>query len=111
MYATRLFNLTITNVPGPAGDALRLRLAGSSDVWPIVPLAAEHAIGIAVLSYDGEICFCLNADPDAMPDLEILRAGIEQSIAELLELARRGGLRILQYQYLSAVVADFLTCP
>ncbi len=87
MYATRLFNLTITNVPGPPSD---LYAYGSrvEEIWPIVPLAAEHAIGIAVLSYGGNISFCLNADPDAMPDLETLREGIEKSIAELAELAR-----------------------
>ncbi len=86
MYATRLFNLTVTNVPGPPGDLYAL---GSKveQIWPIVPLAADHAIGIAVLSYGDEICFCLNADQDAMPDLEVLRDGIERSITELSELA------------------------
>ena len=87
MYATRLFNLTITNVPGPPA-ALYAFGARVEEVWPLVPLAAEHAIGIAILSYAGNICICLNADPDAVPDLEVLRSGIESSIAELKELAR-----------------------
>jgi len=89
MYATRLFNLTITNVPGPRTDVYAFG-ARAEEVWPIVPLAAEHSIGIAVLSYAGNVCFCLNADPDAVPDLEVLRGGIEAAIATLGELAAAG---------------------
>ena len=87
MYATRLFNLTITNVPGPQTPLYSFG-AQVEEVWPLVPLAAEHAIGIAILSYAGDICICLNADPDAVPDLEVLRSGIEDAIADLKELAR-----------------------
>ena len=49
---TRMFNLTITNVPGPQSRCTRSarRCAGSI---PLVPLSAEHAVGIAVVSYDG----------------------------------------------------------
>ncbi|GIK78620.1 MAG: diacylglycerol O-acyltransferase [Actinomycetes bacterium] len=95
MYATRLFNLTITNVPGPRTDVYAFG-ARAEEVWPIVPLAAEHAIGIAVLSYGGNACFCINADPDAVPDLAVLREGIAEAIAALAELAGadgRGGER------------------
>lgn len=82
LFATRLFNLTITNVPGARAPlyALGSRMI---DVWPIVPLAADHAVGLAVLSYDGKLFFCLNADSEAMPDLEILSEGLEESLAEL----------------------------
>jgi WS/DGAT/MGAT family acyltransferase len=86
LYATRLFNLTITNVPGPQ---IPLYAFGSrlTEVWPIVPLAAEHAVGLAVFSYDGSLFFCLNADRDAVEDLDVLADGIRASIAELRELA------------------------
>jgi WS/DGAT/MGAT family acyltransferase len=90
MYATRLFNLTITNVPGPQTSIYALG-ARAEEVWPIVPLAAEHAIGIAVLSYGDNVCFCLNVDPDAVPDLDVLRDGIEEAIATLGGLAGGGG--------------------
>jgi len=88
MYATRLFNLTVTNVPGPPVDVFAFG-ARADEVWPVVPLAADHAIGIAVLSYGGDVCFCLNADPDALPDLVVLRDGIESSILAMGELASR----------------------
>ena len=46
------FNVTITNVPGPQAPlyAFGSRMLA---VWPLVPLAAEHAIGVAIFSYDG----------------------------------------------------------
>jgi diacylglycerol O-acyltransferase / wax synthase len=86
LFATRLFNVTITNVPGPQFTLYGL---GSklTDIWPLVPLAADHAIGLAVLSYDGRVFFGLNADRDAMPDLDLLSEGIEDSFAELREAA------------------------
>jgi WS/DGAT/MGAT family acyltransferase len=86
LFATRLFNLTITNVPGPQ---LTLYGLGSklTDIWPLVPLAADHVVGLAVLSYDGRVFFGLNADRDTMPDLDVLARGIEDSFAELREAA------------------------
>ena len=86
LFATRLFNVTITNVPGPQ---LPLYYFGSKvrEIWPLVPIAASHAIGLAVFSYDGKLFFCINADRDTVPDLEVLNVGIAKSLAELGELA------------------------
>jgi hypothetical protein len=56
-------------------------------VWPLVPLAAEHALGIAVFSYDGKLFFAANADSDSVPDLDVFVDGIERAVAELLESA------------------------
>ncbi len=87
LYATRLFNLTITNVPGPQRP---LYAFGSKmlAVWPLVPLPADHAVGLAIFSYDGQVFFCLNADHDTMDDLDVLVEGIATSIAELAAYAR-----------------------
>ncbi len=57
------------------------------DVVPIVPLAAEHAIGIAILSYAGQLTFGLCADRSTMTDLDVLRDGIASSLSELRALA------------------------
>jgi diacylglycerol O-acyltransferase len=86
MYATRLFNVTITNVPGPQTP---LFYFGSKvrEIWPLVPIAAEHAVGLAVFSYDGTLYFCVNADRDTVEDLDVLAKGIAESVAELHELA------------------------
>lgn len=86
LFATRLFNVTITNVPGPQ---LPLYAFGSrmTAVWPLVPLAARHALGVAVFSYDGRVFFCFNVARDSVPDVDVAARGLSDSIAELLELA------------------------
>jgi WS/DGAT/MGAT family acyltransferase len=86
-YTPRLFNVTITNVPGPQVTlyALGARLRR---IIPLVPIFAYHAVGIAAASYDGELVFGLAADRDAVPDLEVLARGVERSLEELGELAR-----------------------
>jgi WS/DGAT/MGAT family acyltransferase len=91
-FGRRLFNLTITNVPGPHAP---LYAFGSKleEVAPYVPLAADHALGIAVVSYNGKLFFGLGGDARASADLDVLRAGIEESAHELSRLARRRGLR------------------
>ena len=50
---------------------------------PLVPLAAEHAVGIAALSYDGSVCFCVHADRDAVPDVALIAAGIAAEVEAL----------------------------
>ncbi|HEY5144980.1 MAG TPA: wax ester/triacylglycerol synthase family O-acyltransferase [Solirubrobacteraceae bacterium] len=79
---TRMFNLTITNVPGPRE---RLYAFGSPlvEVLPLVPLFAGHSVGIAVVTYAGHMVFGLNADRLAAPDIAVLAEGIEQEFAEL----------------------------
>lgn len=86
LFATRLFNVTITNVPGPQTP---LYCFGSRvrEIWPLVPIAAEHAVGLAVFSYDGTLFFCLNLDRDSCTDADVLAEGIADSLAELGALA------------------------
>jgi len=87
LYARRLFNLTITNVPGPRQ---RLYAFGAPlrEIHPLVPLAAEHAVGVAVLSYDGKLCFGVVADPDMVPDLDVMLDGMRDAYDTLLSAAR-----------------------
>lgn len=89
-FTPRLFNVTITNIPGPQMPlyALGARLRR---IIPLVPIFAYHAVGIAVASYDGEVVFGVSGDRASVPDLDVLAVGIEESIAELLELARADG--------------------
>ena len=82
----RTFNLMITNVPGPQQP---LYLAGTpmSATYPYVPLARGQALAIGLTSYHGSVCFGLNADRDAMGDLDVLTQGIPDALGELLEAA------------------------
>jgi WS/DGAT/MGAT family acyltransferase len=86
LFASRLFNVTVTNVPGPQ---LPLYAFGCPllEIVGLVPLAASHCLGVAVLSYNGNVTFGLVADRDTVPDLHVLRAGIEDELAELRQLA------------------------
>jgi diacylglycerol O-acyltransferase len=79
----RMFNLTITNVPGPQQRFYAFG-APMVAVLPLVPLFAGHTVGIAVVSYDGKVVFGLNADRIAVPDLAVLAEGIEQARTDLL---------------------------
>jgi diacylglycerol O-acyltransferase / wax synthase len=86
----RFFNLVVTNVPGPQFPLYLLgrRLRG---LYPVVPLAHNQALGIAIMSYDGRLGFGLLGDGDAMTDLEALGGDVEAAIAQLVRAA--GGPR------------------
>lgn len=78
----RLFNLVVTNVPGPQ---FPLYLLGRrmTMIAPVVPLAERTALGIAIMSYDGRLTFGLLADYDALPDLGELVEDLEGAIFDL----------------------------
>ena len=82
----RLFNLVVTNVPGPQ---FPLYLLGREleAIYPMVPLAENTALGIAILSYNGQLNFGLVADYDALADLEVLADELRSSIEELAAAA------------------------
>lgn len=79
----RSFNLVITNVPGPQ---FPLYLMGRRllALYPVLPLTGNHALGIAVLSYDGHLGFGLLADYDALADLDDLAVALRESIDALV---------------------------
>ncbi len=85
-FSTRLFNLIVTNVPGPQFPlyVLGRRLL---DLFPIAFLPKEHGLAIAIMSYDGGVNFGLLGDYDALPDIDVISAGLEESLAELMRAA------------------------
>jgi diacylglycerol O-acyltransferase len=87
-FSTRLFNLIVTNVPGPQ---LPLYMLGRKleEIVPIAFLPEDHAMAVAVLSYDGGVDFGILGDYDALPDIAELGEFIEQSLDELLDAAER----------------------
>ena len=82
----RLFNLVVTNVPGPQ---FPLYLLGREleSIYPMVPLAENTALGIAILSYNGQLDFGLVSDYDALADLEVMADELRSSIEELAAAA------------------------
>jgi diacylglycerol O-acyltransferase / wax synthase len=92
-FSTRLFNLIVTNVPGPQLP-LYVRGREMHDVFPVAFLPKGHGLAVAIMSYNGQMNFGLLGDYDALPDLDVIGDGIEASLAELLALARHRGPRI-----------------
>lgn len=79
-----MFNLTVTNVPGPPvpvhflGRPLEL-IVGST------PLTSQHAVTIAVLTYNGTLTFMVTSDPSRVPDGTSLADDLQ---AELIDLGK-----------------------
>jgi diacylglycerol O-acyltransferase len=85
-FSTRLFNLLVTNVPGPQ---LPLYVLGRElqDLYPVAFLPRDHALAVAIMSYNGRLDFGLLADYDAIPDLDELAADLAAARDELVEAA------------------------
>jgi WS/DGAT/MGAT family acyltransferase len=81
-FSTRLFNLIVTNVPGPQ---LPLYVLGKEleEVYPVAFLPQNHSLAVAIMSYNGKVGFGLLADYDRMEDVEVVSNGLEESLAEL----------------------------
>ena len=85
-FSTRLFNLIVTNVPGPQ---FPLYVLGREllDLFPIAFLPRNHAMAVAIMSYNGGMDFGLLGDYDAVPDLDDIGEHLQASIAELVTAA------------------------
>ena len=86
-FSTRLFNLIVTNIPGPQ---MPLYVLGREldDLFPIAFLPKNHALAVAIMSYNGRLEYGLLADYDAIPDLDVIAEGIDEALDELLALSR-----------------------
>jgi diacylglycerol O-acyltransferase / wax synthase len=85
-FSTRLFNTIVTNVPGPQ---IPLYVLGREleEVFPVAFLPENHALAVAIMSYNGRINFGLLADYDSMEDVDEIAAGLTSALAELEEAA------------------------
>jgi WS/DGAT/MGAT family acyltransferase len=81
-FSTRLFNMLVTNFPGPQMPfyVLGRELTG---VFPVGFLAQRHALSVAIFSYNGSMHFGLLADRDTIGDMDPIIAYIDESIQEL----------------------------
>jgi diacylglycerol O-acyltransferase / wax synthase len=86
-FSTRLFNLLVTNFPGPQVPFYVLGRELTA-IYPIGFLAHRHALAIAILSYNGQVSFGLLADPDSLPDAGRIAEHLTPSVDELLSAAQ-----------------------
>ncbi len=86
-YSARVFNLLITNVPGPQSQ---MYTAGAKllETYAVPPLLHNQVLAIGVTSYCGMLYFGINADRDAMSDVEMLPTMLQESLDELIEAAQ-----------------------
>jgi diacylglycerol O-acyltransferase len=83
------FNLVVTNVQGPQ---FPLYCQGSKlvEAFPVAFLYAGQYVAIAIFSYNGQLNFGYLADAKGLGDVDVLAAGVEESVRELLEAAQDG---------------------
>ncbi|HEX6755000.1 MAG TPA: wax ester/triacylglycerol synthase family O-acyltransferase [Mycobacteriales bacterium] len=86
-FSRRLFNVVVTNVPGPQ---FPLYAAGAQmlEMFPVVPLAKGQGLCIGLTSYNGGVYYGLNADRDALPDVDVIGSLLEESLAELVDTVK-----------------------
>ncbi|WP_156371248.1 WS/DGAT/MGAT family O-acyltransferase [Nocardia arizonensis] len=82
-FAEHMFNLVITNAPGPQAP-MYIGGARMLEMYPVSPLLRNQASSIGITSYDGHVFYGLNADRDAMADIDVLAASVHESMEEML---------------------------
>jgi len=87
-FSSHAFNVLVTNVPGPPRPLYAMG-ARMLDMYPVVPLAGGQAVSIGITSYDGGLHYGLNADRDALPDVDVLAEAMPDALAELTAAAIR----------------------
>jgi len=87
-WSTRLFNMIVTNVPGPQ---VPIYLLGRElqELVPVAFLPDNYALTIAAMSYNGKLDFSLLGDYDAMPDIDLVGEYVGEALEELLVAAGR----------------------
>lgn len=78
----RVISLVVTNVPGPQFPLYCLG-AEMREAYPYVPLLGQVSVGVAVLSYNGQLNFGLSGDWDTAADLAVFAEGIEKALGNL----------------------------
>ena len=85
----RMYNLAVSNVPGPR---VPLYIAGArvSAIHPVIPISDGHSLAIGVLTYDEALHFAAYADPTVLPDVRELAQLFRNAVGELEHAAARG---------------------
>ena len=78
----QIVDLFVTNVPGPKRP-LYLLGARLLEAFPVVQVAGNVPLSVAVLSYAGQLTIGIQSDPDGLPDLDVFVDGLRRSLEEL----------------------------
>jgi diacylglycerol O-acyltransferase / wax synthase len=88
--SSRLFNLVVTNVPGPQ-QPLYLGGRRMLSSYPVIPLARGQVLSVGLTSYDGGVYYGLYGDRDGIRDLDVLAQCIVDALAEMVEAVSPAG--------------------
>jgi WS/DGAT/MGAT family acyltransferase len=81
----RTFNLTVSNIPGPR-DPLYMLGCELKEVFPVVPIADQHALSIGMTTIREDAFFGIYADSESVPDADLLAECLDEAIEELLHV-------------------------
>ena len=86
----RYLNIFVTNVPGPPAP---LYLAGAPllEVFPVLAITGNMALGAAVMSYAGQLNLTAVADRDRCPDVEVFAEGVRRVLDDLAQQPAQPG--------------------
>jgi diacylglycerol O-acyltransferase len=81
-----MINLACTNVPGPL-----IPLYGTGhrmlDFYPMLPLAGDLGVGVAIMSYDQSLYWGISCDPNIVPDVDSIGRLIGEEFVALRDAA------------------------
>ncbi|MBI5309432.1 MAG: wax ester/triacylglycerol synthase family O-acyltransferase [Actinobacteria bacterium] len=103
-FSTRLFNLLVTNVPGPQ-IPLYLLDRQMLDAFPVPFLAENHGLAVAIMSYNGRINFGILGDYDAIPDIQVIADSLADSRDDLLDAAAQVKTKVREVMRTGEVAA------
>jgi WS/DGAT/MGAT family acyltransferase len=92
MASQRAYNLVVSNIPGPPCSVYMLG-AELQEAYPVVPLSEKHALSIGIFSYGQHLHFGIYADPEALPEAQLLGPGISTSFRTLERALAKGPVR------------------
>jgi WS/DGAT/MGAT family acyltransferase len=90
LASPRVFNLTISQSPGPRGD-LRVLGCEMEEVYSVVPISEQHSLAIGMVRYRRELFIGCYADPIALPEVTDLPALLDAELNALAEQRSRAG--------------------
>ncbi|MFZ1863843.1 MAG: wax ester/triacylglycerol synthase family O-acyltransferase [Polyangiales bacterium] len=97
----RAYSIVVTNVPGPPFP-LHLLGARMKRIYPLVPIPPTQNLGVALFSYNGQLCWGFNADWERFPDVHEFVEHLEASFEEYQRLAASFSATVTRGQQASA---------
>jgi WS/DGAT/MGAT family acyltransferase len=90
LASPRVFNLTISQSPGPRGD-VRVLGCEMDEVYSVVPISEQHSLAIGMVRYRRELFIGCYADPVALPEASDLPVLLDAELHALAEHGARAG--------------------